>query len=125
METVRVKHIGKHARRADTMSGEGTVWNGEGDIQTVSRKAWDNHLSKYPDLWVLAGDDEQPKGAAQPGLADKPVDGGEAKPDGETKTPPPDYEAMDRPALAKLATERGLIFDGRTSKARLVELLTA
>ncbi len=62
-DRVRVKHIGKHARRADTMSGEGTVWNGEGDIQTVSRRAWENHLKKHPDLWVLAEDGEQGKQA--------------------------------------------------------------
>lgn len=62
-DRVRVKHIGKHARRADTMSGEGTVWNGEGDIQTVSRRAWENHLKKHPDLWELAEDDEQGKQA--------------------------------------------------------------
>jgi len=55
-DTVRVKHIGVKDRRADTMSGEGTVWHGQGDVQTVSRRAWEQHLRKYPDLWVLEDD---------------------------------------------------------------------
>jgi len=115
-DKVRVKHIGAHARRADTMSGEGTVWHGPGDVQTCTRRAWENHLSKHRDLWVLV-DEAAPPPAS--GLA-------AARPSGEqTAVVAPDYEAMDRPALAKLATERGITFDGRASKARLIELLTA
>jgi hypothetical protein len=56
-ERVRVRHIGTRARRCDTMSGEGTEWNGYGDIKEVSRKAWEAHLSRYKDLWELVVDD--------------------------------------------------------------------
>lgn len=38
---------------------------------------------------------------------------------------PPDYEAMDRNALAKLCTERKLEVDGRSAKAALIEALKA
>lgn len=115
-DTVRVKHIGKRDRRADTMSGEGTVWHGEGDVQTVSRKAWDNHLRRYPDLWVLAEDATPPAAEPEAPIASTPAAPSPAA---------PDFDGMDRQALAKLAASRGITFDGRTSKARLIELLTA
>lgn len=115
-DTVRVRHIGQHAKRADTMSGEGTMWHGPGDVQTVSRNAWENHLRKYPDLWVLA--DAEP--AASPPAAVKP----EPK-KAEESPAAEDYESLDRATLARIAVERGLEFGGRASKSRLIELLTA
>lgn len=57
---LKVRHIGTHAKRADTMTGTGTVWRGFGDVQEVPAKDWET-LKKYPDLWelVLPEDDEE------------------------------------------------------------------
>lgn len=88
---VLVKHIGKHAKRADTMSGEGTVWHGEGDVQPVSRGAWEKHLSRHPDLWVLVGD--APTAAPAPGL-------GLAQPPAPSEPPAPAPAEPPAPAPA-------------------------
>lgn len=141
--TVQVMHIGTRERRADTMSGEGTVWHGQGDVKTVSRKAWENHLRKYPDLWVLApeaaaapaapasvgleaagGAKPEGQGEGEGGADDKAkagADGGGA-PDGADSQP---YATRERADLIKEARERGLQFDGRASKEQVIELLLA
>jgi hypothetical protein len=132
-DTVQVEHIGTRERRADTMSGEGAVWHGQGDVKSVSRKAWVNHLSRYPDLWRLVATAPAPAPApTAPGLASvaaagQPPSGAAAAGEdaGSGGATPPDYAALDKPGLVKLATERKLEFDGRIAKADLITLLVA
>jgi hypothetical protein len=134
-DIVQVEHIGTRERRADTMSGEGTVWHGQGDVKPVSRRAWEKHLSRYPDLWRLAEPKTAPPPAvAAPGLGSAAAAaqgaGDAPKPDGDAPPPPAagvqyDYPALDKAELVKLATERKLDFDGRIAKAELIKLLVA
>lgn len=107
MTTLLVRHIGLHAKRADTMSGEGTVWYGPGDIKPVSPRAWEI-LKRYPDLWELVEEDEKPTSAgATLADADAAVD----------------LAAMDRDALYALAVERGLKPHHKHGADKLRELL--
>lgn len=72
-ETVKVRHIGTHERRKDTMTGTGTVWSGYGDIKPVPAKDWET-LKRYPDLWELVTEDvpaEAPPQAAVAAAAEK------------------------------------------------------
>lgn len=135
--TVRVMHIGTRERRADTMSGEGTVWHGHGDIKTVSRKAWETHLRRYPDLWVLAPEEPPAPAPAAPvggGLASVSAGGADDKAKAESPAPGADaaggadgqtYDSRKRDDLIKEAKDRGLEFDGRSSKEQVIELLLA
>lgn len=124
--SVRVRHIGKHDKRADTMSGEGTVWNGEGDIKPVSRRAWEQHLSKHPDLWELVSDDATPAPApSNQTVAVAATESGGLSDQTIATTQQVDYKSIDRADLVKMARDRNLEFDGRISKELVIDLLLA
>lgn len=52
---MRVKYIGRKARKEDNVAGTGAVWVGAGDVQEVPDSSW-ALLSKHPDVWVAADD---------------------------------------------------------------------
>lgn len=113
-DTVRIEYVGLKDREVDHLYGTGIVWTGRGCVQSVPVDAWQK-MKKHNDVW---------REAASPAAVFVPADQAPpASPPAPLTTP--DYESMDRPALAKLATARGLKFDGRTSRAGLIDLLTA
>jgi len=88
-----IRYIGKKDERTDNVAGTGLVWNGQGDVQTVSDAAAAKLLA-HPDIWEDAGDapvDEKPK--AEKPVADKPAD---------EPTPPKQDDPEDDSALAPM-----------------------
>lgn len=100
--TLKVRHIGQHAKRADTMTGTGTIWYGYGDIKEVPAKDWDK-LKRHPDLWELVDE-----GGGGPTLGDAASD---------------ELDAMERDDLYALAVQRELEPHPKLGKPKLLELL--
>lgn len=64
-ELVDIKYVGKKPFALDNVAGSAKLWNGNGDIQSVT-VAQAKILLKYPDQWGLAN-------AADAEVVDKPV----------------------------------------------------
>ena len=106
-ELVDIKYVGKKPFALDNVAGSGKLWNGNGDVQTVTANQAKT-LLKYPDQWGLAN-------AEDAALVDKPVtveiETG-ADEQGQTQTEEVNAEALTKPlermtkpelvALAKL-----------------------
>lgn len=106
-ELVDIKYVGKKPFALDNVAGSGKLWNGNGDVQTVTANQA-KILLKYPDQWGLAN-------AEDAALVDKPVtveiETG-ADEQGQTQTEEVNAEALTKPlermtkpelvALAKL-----------------------
>lgn len=52
-ELVDIKYVGKKPFALDNVAGSGKLWNGNGDVQTVTANQA-KILLKYPDQWALA-----------------------------------------------------------------------
>lgn len=57
---VDIKYVGKKPFALDNVAGSGKLWNGSGDIQTVTI-AQSKILLKYPDQWALANAEDATK----------------------------------------------------------------
>jgi hypothetical protein len=63
VEIIPVRYLGKKARQTDSVNGSGTVWNGNGDVQFVSRQHA-ARLFSHPLVWEDAR--ENPKDTITP-----------------------------------------------------------
>lgn len=91
-EMVDIVYVGKKPFALDNVAGSAKLWNGQGDIQTVT-VAQAKILLKYPDQWGLAN-------AQDTQVIEQPVTmevetGTDAQ--GETQTEQVDTEALDKP----------------------------
>lgn len=124
-DTVRIEYVGLKDREVDHLYGTGIVWTGRGCVQSVPVDAWQK-MKKHNDVWREAS---PPAAVFVPAEQAPPahlvIETPSGKPGQGATLEVLNLESMDRPALAKLATARGLKFDGRTSRAGLIDLLTA
>lgn len=91
-ELVDIKYVGKKPFALDNVAGSGKLWNGKGDVQTVTAHQA-KILLKYPDQWGLAN-------AEDADLVAKPVTveietGTDAQ--GQTQTEEVNAEALSKP----------------------------
>lgn len=117
---MRVKYIGRKARKEDNVAGTGTAWVGAGDVQEVPDSAW-ALLSKHPDVWAAADDEREAAGLSH--ANEKPAsEGGDGDPDA-------DLYAMNTEALRKYVAEQALPVDlalkGQALRAAIIEALKA
>lgn len=106
MTTVLVRYIGLKPSEMDKKARTGLVWVGHGAVHPVPIKAWDDYLSKHPDVWELAdvaGGLSDAKPAAAPNAGEMQAPAGK----------PPHVAEMDEAALRAFAKANSLKIDGR------------
>jgi hypothetical protein len=115
-----VKYVGLKARKIDNVAWSGAVWNGPGDVQTVSDETW-NKLVKHPDVWALADEGAPADTDKKP----EPVKYELQHADGSVL----DLGALDDAALAAFVKDNGLTIPakkkGDALRAAIVEAVKA
>jgi len=121
---MRIEYIGLKPRKEDNVAATGIVWGGPGDVQDVPEAACPA-LLKHSGVWRAAAAEaklvvHRADGATETtATADKPPadEHGHEKHDGLDK-------ANDKAALIATLNSLGVTeIDGRTGKARLIELI--
>jgi hypothetical protein len=118
-DLVEVVYVGKKPAAIDNVAHSGKLWNGKGDVQSVTPEQAKT-LIKYPDQWVLVNPDDAtavavPVTHTTTGEDKKPVQVAE----GDLKKP---LEKMSKPELVVYAEKAfGKVLDVTKSKKLLMD----